>query len=212
MSGCQGKSGRKQFCSAEPGKWKANKEIMSKTPKLGIRIDDDTELRIYEERHAQELFDLVDRNRRYLREWLPWLDYETSVEDSKAFIKNALQQFANNEGFQMGIWYRGKLAGGIGYHQIDWANRKVEIGYWLGESFQGKGLMTKACRMLVTYAFKELGLNKVEIHCATGNIRSCAIPKRLGFTQEGILRDGEWLYDHFVDLVVYGMFAREWQR
>jgi ribosomal-protein-serine acetyltransferase len=71
--------------------------------------------------------------------------------------------------------------------------------------------MTKACRTLITYAFTELALNKVEIHGATENIRSCAIPKRLGFTQEGILRDAEWLYDHYVDTVIYGLLAREWQ-
>ncbi len=183
---------------------------MSDVPRLSIRIDEDTELRIYEERYAQEVAELVDRNRAYLRQWLPWLDSSRTVEDSKAFIKSSLQQFADNEGFQTGLWYQGRLAGGIGYHPINWASRKVEIGYWLDESFQGKGLMTKACRILVTYAFEELGLNKVEIRCAPENIRSCAIPKRLDFTQEGILREAEWLYDHFVDLVVYGMLVREW--
>ena len=71
--------------------------------------------------------------------------------------------------------------------------------------------MTNACRTLVTYAFHEWGLNKVEIHCAVGNIRSRAIPTRLGFTQEGSLREAEWVNDHFVDLVIYGMLAREWQ-
>jgi ribosomal-protein-serine acetyltransferase len=183
---------------------------MSRTPKLGIRIDEDTNLCMLEERHAQELYDLVDANRAHLREWLPWVDYETSVEDSKAFIKHALQQFASNEGFQLGIWYKEQLAGVIGYHPINWPNRKVEIGYWLAQSFQGKGLMTKACKTLVTYAFDELGLNKVFIQCATGNSRSCAIPKRLGFTQEGILRDAEWLYDHYVDHVIFGMLTRDW--
>lgn len=113
---------------------------MNNTPLLCIRIDEDTELRIYEGRHAQEVAELVDQNRAYLRQWLPWLDNSRTVEDSKAFIKNSLQQFANNEGFQMGIWYKGKLVGGIGYHPIDWANRKVEIGYWLAETHQGKGL------------------------------------------------------------------------
>jgi len=185
--------------------------LMSNTPILSIRIDDDTELRIPEERYAQELFALIDANRVYLREWLPWVDHETSVEDTKAFIRGALQQFAHNEGFQMGIWYKGQVVGVIGYHPIDWADRKVEIGYWLAESFQGKGLMTKACKTLVAYAFDELKLHRVEIHCATHNKRSCAIPERLGFQQEGIMRDAEWLYDHFVDLVIYGMLADEWQ-
>jgi ribosomal-protein-serine acetyltransferase len=185
---------------------------MAFKPLLYIRIDDDTVLRIYEERHAQEVSELVDQNRTYLRQWLPWVDHSRTPEDSKAFIRSSLQQFAQNEGVQMGIWSGDTFAGGIGCHQIDWIDRKVEIGYWLGEAFQGKGLMTKACRTLITYAFTELGLNKVAIHCALENIRSCAIPKRLGFTQEGVLRDAEWLYDHYVNTVVYGLLAREWQR
>jgi ribosomal-protein-serine acetyltransferase len=51
----------------------------------------------------------------------------------------------------------------------------------------------------------------VEIGCAPGNRKSCAIPERLGFTREGVLRQREWLYDHFVDHVVYGILAEEWR-
>ena len=71
--------------------------------------------------------------------------------------------------------------------------------------------MTRACRALVTHAFRELGLHRVEIRAAPGNRRSRAIPERLGFRQEGILRDAEWPYDHYVDLVVYAMLADEWE-
>ena len=116
----------------------------------------------------------------------------------------------NNNGFVAGLWHCGQLAGVIGYAGIDWPNRTTGIGYWLGAAFQGRGLVTKACRALIAYAFTELKLNRVEIRCAPGNQKSCAIPKRLGFTEEGTLREVEWLYDHFVDLVVYGMLASEW--
>ena len=71
--------------------------------------------------------------------------------------------------------------------------------------------MTEACRAMLNYGFDVLGLNKIEIRCATGNTRSCAIPRRLGFTQEGIIRQAEWLYDHYVDLVLYWMLASEWR-
>ncbi len=184
---------------------------MAFRPLLCISIDEGTELRIFEERHAQEVVELVDQHRAYLRQWLPWVDNSRTVEDSRAFIRSSMAQFAQNEGFQAGIWYNAKFAGAIGYHGLNWFDRKVEIGYWLSESLQGKGVMTKACRMLITYAFTELGLNRVEIHCATENVRSCAIPKRLGFTQEGILREAQWLYDHYVDMVIYGLLAREWR-
>lgn len=174
-------------------------------------IDNETELRLLEERHAEELFALTDQNRAYLREWLPWVDGVQSAENTKQFIKSALEQFARNQGFNAGIWHKGKLAGVIGFRKIDWANRETSIGYWLGAEFQGRGLMTKSCRALVDYALRELKLNRVEIRCAPENRKSCAIPERLGFIQEGVVRQVGWLYDHFVDLVVYGMLASEWR-
>src|SRR5215469_16706003 len=179
---------------------------------LIIKIDDESELRTYIEEHAEEVFAVVDRNREYLREWLPWVDSTISVENIMEFIRRGLVQQANDDGFQAGIWFHGRLAGDIGYHYIDRLNRKTEIGYWLDASLQGKGLMTRACKVMISHAFHEYRLNRVEIHCASGNTRSRANPERLGFMQEGILREASWLYDHFVDSVVYGMLAREWLR
>jgi ribosomal-protein-serine acetyltransferase len=178
---------------------------------FSFRIDADTELRLLENRHTEELFALTNQNREYLRKWLPWLDNNKSVEDSRAFITRSLIQYASNEGFPTGIWFKGVLAGVIGYNKIEWSNRTASIGYWVGASFQGKGLATRACRALIDHAFNEFGLNRVEIRCATGNKKSRAIPERIGFTQEGTIRQAEWLYDHFVDHVVYGMLASEWR-
>ena len=178
---------------------------------FSLRIDDDLELRLLEERHAEALSALSDQNRAYLRLWMPWVDQSRTVEDRRNFIKRSLEQFANNDGFAAGIWFRGRLAGVIGIHRIDRLNRTTSIGYWLGSSFQGRGIMTRACRALVDCAFNELGLNRVEIRCATENRKSRAISERLGFTQEGVIRQAEWLYDHFVDHVVYGMLAGEWR-
>jgi ribosomal-protein-serine acetyltransferase len=175
-------------------------------------IDQDSELRLLTEQDAPALFLLIEQNRPYLREWLPWVDYTRSAEDERAFIRSLQEQYKGNYGFACGIWYQGHITGTIGYHPIDWAHHKVEIGYWLAASYQGKGLMTKSCRTMITYAFDTLKLNKVEIRCATGNIRSCAIPQRLDFKFEGIVKQGEWLYDHFVDLFLYGMLASDWKK
>ena len=178
---------------------------------FALPLGNDAELRMLEMRHADELFELIDQNRFYLRQWLGWVDSTQTVADQRTFIRGVLQQFANNNGFQAGIWYSGALAGVIGFNYIDWHNSRTEFGYWLGAPFQGHGLITRACHTLIDYSFDELRLNRVEILCASGNTRSRAIPERLGFTQDGIIRQGEWLYDHFVDLVMYGMLADEWQ-
>jgi ribosomal-protein-serine acetyltransferase len=175
------------------------------------QVDGELELRLLHEDDARELYALVDRNRQPLREWLPWVENERSPSDSRSFIRRSLDRLPTNGGFAAGLWFRGALGGVIDLHEIDWANRRTDIGYWLDAGLQGRGLMTKACRVLLDHAFTQMKLNKVEIRCASGNLRSKAIPERLGFKQEGIIRQALWLYDHFVDLVVYGLLAEEWK-
>jgi ribosomal-protein-serine acetyltransferase len=173
-------------------------------------LDADTTLRPVEACHADAIFALTDANRAALREWLPWVDDTRAPDDTRGFIEGALRQLASGNGFQAGIWHTGQIAGMIGFHYFDRHNRKTEIGYWLGAAFQGKGIMTRACRALLGYAFGEQRLNRVEIRCATDNARSRAIPQRLGFHEDGVLRQDSWLYDHYVDTVVYSLLAGEW--
>jgi ribosomal-protein-serine acetyltransferase len=99
------------------------------------KIRDGVTVKLMEERHAPEVYAVVDRERAYLREWLPWVDMSTSVEHTRNFIKTSLQQFAGNDGFSAGIWLGDELIGGIGTHKIDWLYRRVEIGYWLAHNY-----------------------------------------------------------------------------
>lgn len=177
---------------------------------FSYKINTELSLKILEKNNAEELFELIDSNRSYLREWLGWLDKMKEVEDAQSFINDTRKQFAGNNGFKAGIWYKGKLVGIIGLHEIDWEDKKTEIGCWLDQNHQGKGLVSKSCRHILNYCFEELELNKVEIHCAEQNFKSRAVPERLGFTKEGIIREAQLLYDHFVNHVIYGMLKTEW--
>ncbi|WP_449354696.1 GNAT family N-acetyltransferase [Virgibacillus natechei] len=170
-------------------------------------INEETELRLLEERHAENLFWLTDYSRETLREWLPWIDSTKTVDNSRSFIEGTLKQFCNNDGFQAGIWYKGELAGVVGLHTINWSNKSTSIGYWLGKSFQGKGLMTNSCKAVVNYCFDELNLKRIEIRVATENYKSLAIPQRLGFKKEGCLEKAELLYDEYVDHYVFGLIS-----
>lgn len=175
-----------------------------------MKIESGLELRLLEEWHAEAVFAAVDRNREHLRHWLPWLDEIVSSNDTRSFIKKSLNGYAAGEKLVAGIWDHDQAIGSISYNFIDQINRFARIGYWLAADYQGKGIMTNACRAMVDYAFDELGLNRVEIRCAPGNLKSRSIPERLGFKQEGVQRETEWLYDHFIDLVLYAMLAIEW--
>lgn len=181
-----------------------------KVDMVKIAVEEGLCLKSVELQDAEQLLLLIDSSRPYLRQWLPWLDVTRNIDEILAFIDSAQRQLDSNAGFQAGIWQRDQIVGIIGYHHLEWANRLTCIGYWLGERFQGNGIMTKSCRSLVEYAFDEWHLNRIEIRCAAENMKSRAIPERLGFKVEGIHREAEWLYDHFVDHVVYGMLVKDW--
>jgi ribosomal-protein-serine acetyltransferase len=168
-------------------------------------------VRPLQEADVPELFALVDANREYLRAWLPWLDTTRREEDVRAFVVDARQKAASGVSVQFAIVEAGRIAGVIGFHEIDQPHSQVGIGYWVAEDRQRRGLATRAVRALVAMAFDELDLNRVEIHVATENVRSRAIPERLGFRHEGVLRQAERLYDRFVDLDAYSLIASEWR-
>ncbi|WP_110926377.1 GNAT family N-acetyltransferase [Bacillus massiliglaciei] len=176
------------------------------------KIDEDVSLRLFNEADAEEFYALTIRSKAYLKKWLGWLEHTKSAADTAQHIKAGLQEFAENGGHpkSFAILYQGKIAGTISFNTIDKVNRAGTIGYWLGEEFQGKGVMTKACKALIDYGFQELDLHRIEIRAAAENKKSRSIPERLGFTEEGRVREAEWLYDHYVDHIVYGLLESEW--
>ncbi len=174
-------------------------------------VEEGLVLRLLESRHAVALFNLTDRNRDHLDPWFPWVEATKTVADSEAFIRSQLERFVRDDGFQLGIWLNGKLAGVIGLNYIMKEFCCTEIGYWLGAEFEGRGVMTKACRKLRDYLFTELGLNRIEIKCAETNVKSRAIPERLGFTLEGKLRQMGYTQAGLVDYLVYSLLADDRQ-
>ena len=167
-------------------------------------------IRLVELDDADELNRVVDANRDYLAEWLPWAG-ESRLETVVEFVHRATAQAEANNGFQANVVdSEGAIVGFIGFHAVDWPNRSTSIGYWLAEGEQGRGTMTEAVRALTAHAFTVWGLNRVEIRVAVGNERSAGVPERLGFTKEGVLREVERHADGFKDNVVYSILADEW--
>ena len=111
-----------------------------------------------------------------------------------------------------GIWYQRRLAGIISFNYIDLGRQQTELGYWLGQAYQGKGLMTAACRAMTNYAFDHYKLHQVEIRCAVTNEKSRAIPERLGYETYGIAPQLDWSTGVYVDTIVYSMTAEDWHK
>ncbi len=175
-----------------------------------ITVNKDIDVSLLEEKHAPEMFAMIEANRESLRQWLPWVDTTLTLDDSKMFITRATDQFYSDTGIHCAIFYKGRMAGIVGCVKMDLGNRCCEIGYWLGCTYRGMGLMTTVCSAMLEYLFGSMFMNRVEIRCAVDNIKSIAIPIRLGFKKEGVIRQAAWLNDRFIDLAIYGMLSEEW--
>lgn len=175
-----------------------------------LKVDHELELRLFQRQDSSKFFQLVEENRSHLSKWLPWVQNMATPYDAESIISLWQQQFAENTGCNAGIFYRGELVGSIGLHQIDWHNKFTSIGYFLAKKAEGRGIITRTVRSILNYAFFHLGLNRVEIRCGVNNKKSRAIPERLGFVLEGIVRQGEYLSGHYHDLLLYSMLARDW--
>lgn len=165
-------------------------------------------LRLLEESDAGDLYCLIEANRAHLARWLPWAAGQT-LEDTLAFIVRTREQLAGNDGFQTAIVAGGEIVGIVGYHGVDWGNRTTSLGYWLSEQSQRRGTMSAAVRLLTDHALSTWKLNRVEIRAAVDNRRSRAIPERLGFRQEGVLREVERVAGRPLDLAVYSMLSAD---
>ncbi|WP_245799234.1 GNAT family N-acetyltransferase [Virgibacillus siamensis] len=176
-------------------------------------IDEEVSLRMFTEDDLEEFYNLIFNSKIHLKKWVTWVDSVEKQEDAEESLKLRIEALLESGGYPMwfAVIYKGEIAGTIGFNDIDKTNRVgEELGYWLGEKFQRKGIMLRAFKAVINYGFKDLGLNKIEAYIAAGNGRSKALPERFGFLEEGRIRQAEWLYDHYEDEIIYGLLAEEY--
>jgi ribosomal-protein-serine acetyltransferase len=167
-------------------------------------------LRLFEESDAEELDRVIAANHAHLAKWLAWANDPGGAEARLAFIRRTREKVGANDGFCAAIIDGDAIVGWVGFDTVHWDSRSTSIGYWLARDRQGRGIVTEAVAALTGYAFDMWKLNRVEIRVEVGNQRSAAIAQRLGFREEGILRQGGRHGDSFKDIVVYSMLAQEW--
>ncbi|WP_039075821.1 GNAT family N-acetyltransferase [Bacillus sp. MSP13] len=176
------------------------------------RVNEHITIRLLEPKDAERIAQLIIENQQRLGEWLFFAENPSSAETYReTIIPDWRREYADMNSIESGLLYDGSLCGMIGLHHLDQINRKAEIGYWIAQEYEGKGIMTAACRTIITYAFKELELNRVALCAAVGNHKSRAIPERLGFQEEGIARDGLFVNGKYHDLVYYSLLKHEWK-
>lgn len=175
---------------------------------MNLRVDGEITLKEIGLDVVESIFNTIDTEREYLAEWLPFIELTQDISYTRKYVENYLD--AEIRDLTCAIFYRQKFVGLAGFKDTDFDNMKTEIGYWLSESYQHKGIITRSCQKLIKYAFEELKMNRIQLKAATGNHKSQAVAGRLGFIREGIEREGELHTRGFVDLVVFGLLKKDW--
>lgn len=181
-----------------------------KASNMIIQVDTDIELRQIEESDSIDIFRTIDNQRAYLGRWLPFVAITKELSDTEKFVSSIVH--AKDERFEYVFTIRkcNKFIGLIGFKDTDQLNGKTEIGYWLSETYQKQGIVTKSVSKLCDFAFNQQNINRVQIKCAIGNTPSKNIPKKLGFCFEGIERQGELLTGgYYTDLEIYSKLKSE---
>ncbi|MBV9292396.1 MAG: GNAT family N-acetyltransferase [Frankiales bacterium] len=139
-------------------------------------------VRRYVEEDIAPLVDVVNANLEHLKPWMPWAQEPQTVEQQLDWFREADRGWADGTNYVYGIFDAdGRIIGGSGFH-IRNGPGVLEIGYWLAADAVGKGIITRVTEALTAVAGGLDDVTRVEIHCDVGNVRSSAVPRRLGYT------------------------------
>jgi ribosomal-protein-serine acetyltransferase len=163
---------------------------------------------------AEAYHDLVVANRERLARWEPWAVEPPTLESTRSFLEAAGRSWLEGSELPVAIavladgqW---RLVGSVGL-RIDRYRRTGDVGYWIDAGYEGRGVVSKAVSCVLDEAFGPLALDKVTLHTGVDNSRSRALAHRLGFLEEGVLRQAIAFQSDRRDGVVYGLLAAEWQ-
>lgn len=147
-----------------------------------------------------------------LKRWMPWADHIPSVEETEAFVRKSIADFVLRKELNFLIFLKDSdtFAGCIGIPRLEWSIPRFEIGYWMRKNLQGNGYTAEAAKGLTKFAFEFLKAKRVEIRCASDNIKSRSIPPKIGYELDGILRNFNiGLSGEAHDVVVFSKIKKE---
>ena len=168
-------------------------------------------MRSYEADDAPALFAAVNASRAHLGQWLEWVSHTTKVEHSLRYIQDAIHNAKMQQSVSLGIFYDGKIIGGVGMHQWNHVVKKAQIGYWIIKEYEGKGIINECLQCFAQFLFEKAGLNKIEIHFSVANSRSGKVAERLGGKIEGVIRQSAMRNGVPEDVAVAGILKSEWK-
>ncbi|MEV5318909.1 GNAT family protein [Streptomyces sp. NPDC052687] len=173
--------------------------------------DDGAELRPLEPWHAEEFLHHLDRGREFINRFVPFGEQATDVAGARELLQRYADGRAADHRSLHGIWLDGTLVGGVLCLNFDAAQGTCEVGCWLEPAGTGRGLVTRAMRVLIDWAVEERGVHRVEWVAAAGNEASLNVARRLGMTRDGVQRESYLHHGVRHDMEIWSVLAPEWR-
>ncbi|MFF7199988.1 MULTISPECIES: GNAT family N-acetyltransferase [unclassified Streptomyces] len=173
--------------------------------------DDGAELRPLEPWQAEEFLAHVDRGREFIGQYNGLPDVVTDLESSRAFLQAYAEKTAADTGRIYGIRTDGRLVGAVIFRRMDVQQGTAEAGCWLEPSAVGRGLVTRAVRVIIDWAVEERGIHRVEWWVSAANEPSIAVARRLGMTKDGVLRESYLYRGKRHDEEIWSVLAPDWR-
>ncbi|MFJ3289307.1 GNAT family N-acetyltransferase [Streptomyces sp. NPDC086669] len=173
--------------------------------------DDGAELRPLEPWHADEFLAHLERGREFIGRFIPFGSAATDPASARATLQRYADLRAADSASYHGIWLDGKLVGGVLTLHFDATAGTCEVGCWLEPAATGRGLVTRAMRVLIDWAVEERGIHRVEWVAAAGNTASLDVARRLGMTRDGVRREAHLYGGMRHDLEIWSILAPEWR-
>lgn len=168
-------------------------------------VDDEIQLALVQDSFALNYATLVQTQLDYLSQWLAWPPYCQSEQAFTSFIQGALHEYAEGKSITCAILFNGVIVGNCSLNNINRSLQRADIGYWLSQDYQGKGIVTRSVQALIKIAFNDLDLEKVQLSAAVENHSSRQVAERLGMVLEGIITRNEKVGDRVLDHAIYAL-------
>ncbi|MEE1757053.1 GNAT family N-acetyltransferase [Streptomyces sp. SP18CS02] len=172
--------------------------------------EEGAELRPLEPWQAEEYLAHIDRGREFIGRFIALADVSADLASARSFLQLYADKAAADTGRIYGIRLDGTLVGGVLFRVMDTAQGTCEVGCWLEPAAAGRGLVTRAARVIIDWAVRERGIHRVEWQVASGNTASIRVAQRLGMTKEGVLRESVLYRGVRHDTEIWSVLAPEW--
>ena len=162
-------------------------------------------IREYTDADVDALTKAVAESWERVQPYMPWCRPGYTRADAKQWVEIVAAGRQRGTFYDFAVEVDGKFAGGCGLNLINWVDRVANVGFWLRDGYQGKGFATESVRLLMTWAFANTELNRLEIVAAVDNAQGQRVAENVGATREAVLAQRAMVRGEPSDAILYAV-------